>query len=191
MISDFNFTRPLDIDFPAETAGVMPKEDEWYGTMLANVSYGQGMSATPLQLAAAYAAVANDGILVQPHLLKTQTDFWSHRVISSVVAAQLREMLTVTVNDGTGSRARVAGYEVAGKTGTAQKVKEGGGGYDTSRYVASFVGMVPAMEPELVILVMVDEPAISHLGSLVAAPAFSKIAEFALKRLGIPPTSVN
>jgi cell division protein FtsI (penicillin-binding protein 3) len=191
MIGDFNFTQTLGIDFPGETAGVMPKEDEWYGTMLANVSYGQGIAASPLQLAAAYAAVANDGILVQPHLLKGQTDFWSRRVINPVVSVQLRDMLTVTVNDGTGSRGRVEGYEVAGKTGTAQKVKEDGSGYDENRYVASFVGMVPAADPELVILVMVDEPATEHLGGLVAAPAFSKIAEFALKRLGIPPSLVN
>jgi cell division protein FtsI (penicillin-binding protein 3) len=190
-IEDFNFTRTLGLDFPAEAVGVMPAENEWYGTMLANVSYGQGIAATPLQLAAAYASVANDGILVQPHLLKTDTDFWSRRVINSVTAAQLRDMLTVTVNDGTGSRARVTGYEVAGKTGTAQKVKEGGGGYDANRYVASFVGMVPALDPQLVILVMVDEPTSQHLGSLVAAPAFSRIAAFSLKRLGIPPSPVN
>ncbi len=190
-ISDFNFTKALGIDFPGEAVGVMPAENEWYGTMLANISYGQGIAVTPLQLAAAYAAVANDGILVQPHLLKTQTDFWSRRVISMVAAAQLRDMLTVTVNDGTGSRARVAGYEVAGKTGTAQKVKEGGGGYDNNRYVASFVGMVPAVDPELVILVMVDEPTMQHLGSLVAAPAFSKIAGFAVTRLGIAPSLLD
>jgi cell division protein FtsI (penicillin-binding protein 3) len=191
MISDFNFTQTLGIDFPGETAGVMPKDDEWYGTMLANVSYGQGIAASPLQLAAAYAAVANDGILVQPHLLRSQTDFWSRRVVNSVVAVQLRDMLTVTVNDGTGSRGRVQGYEVAGKTGTAQKVKEDGTGYDEDRYVASFVGMVPAADPQLVILVMIDEPATEHLGGIVAAPAFSKIAEFSLKRLGIPPAPVN
>jgi cell division protein FtsI (penicillin-binding protein 3) len=191
MISEFNFTRTLGIDFPGETAGVMPAENEWYGTMIANVSYGQGVAVSPLQLAAAYAAVANDGILVQPHLLKTQTDFWSRRVINAVVAAQLRDMLLVTVTDGTGSRGRVSGYEVAGKTGTAQKVKLDGTGYDENRYVASFVGMVPASDPQLVILVMVDEPTTQHLGGLVAAPAFSEIADFALKRLGIPPNSSN
>jgi cell division protein FtsI (penicillin-binding protein 3) len=190
-IEDFNFTKTLGLDFPAEAVGVMPKADEWYGTMLANVSYGQGIAVTPLQLAAAYGAVANDGILVQPHLLKTDADFWSRRVVNSVVAAQLRDMLTVTVNDGTGSRARVSGYEVAGKTGTAQKVKEGGGGYDANRFVASFVGMVPAFDPQLVVLVMVDEPTTEHLGGLVAAPAFSRIAAFSLKRLGIPPSPVN
>jgi cell division protein FtsI (penicillin-binding protein 3) len=80
---------------------------------------------------------------------------------------------------------------VAGKTGTAQKVKEGGGGYDQDRYVASFVGMVPAESPRLVILVKVDEPTTEHLGAYVAAPAFAKIADFALKSLGIPPTSLD
>jgi cell division protein FtsI/penicillin-binding protein 2 len=100
-------------------------------------------------------------------------------------------MLTVTVNDGTGSRARVPGYEVAGKTGTAQKVKEDGSGYDENRFIASFVGIVPAGDPELVILVMVDEPTTKHSGAYVAAPAFAKIAEFSLKRLGIPPASLE
>lgn len=189
MVSDFNFTERLDVDFPGEAAGEMPGADEWSGTTIANVPIGQGVAVTPLQLAAAYAAVANDGIMVQPHLLKTDADFWSRRVVNAVVAAQLRDMLTVTVNDGTGSRARVEGYVVAGKTGTAQKVNHEDGGYYEDRFVASFVGMVPAVDPELVIMVMVDEPVTQHLGSLVAAPAFSEIAEFALNRLGIAPSS--
>jgi cell division protein FtsI (penicillin-binding protein 3) len=98
-------------------------------------------------------------------------------------------MLTVTVEDGTGKRARVAGYEVAGKTGTAQKIDPTTGKYDNNRYISSFVGMVPAASPQLVILVTVDEPASSHLGAYVAAPAFSQIASFALKTLGIAPTA--
>lgn len=190
-INDFNFTEKLDVDFPGEAAGEMPSADEWSGTTIANVPIGQGIAVTPLQLAVAYAAVANDGILVQPHLSKADSDFWSRRVLNPVAAAQLREMLTVTVNDGTGSRARVDGYEVAGKTGTAQKVNHEDGGYYDDRFVASFVGMVPAVDPKLVILVMVDEPVTQHFGALVAAPAFSKIAEFALNRLGIAPTSTD
>ncbi len=189
MVSAFNFTEKLGIDFPGEAAGEMPKAEEWSGTTIANVPIGQGVAVTPLQMAASYAAVANDGILVQPHILKADADFWSRRVINPVVAAQLREMLKVTVDDGTGSRARVEGYEVAGKTGTAQKVNHEAGGYYEDRYVASFVGMVPAVDPELVILVMVDEPTTSHLGALVAAPAFSEIAAFAVNRLGIAPSA--
>ena len=169
----------------------MPPVEEWWGTTVAYAPIGQGIAVSPLQLATAYAAIANDGILVQPHLVQSQSEPWSRRVVNSVVAAQLRQMLSVTVEDGTGSRARVQGYEVAGKTGTAQKVKEDGSGYDDSRYVASFVGMVPAADPGLVILVMVDEPSTQHLGAYVAAPAFAKIAEFALKRMGIPPSPVE
>lgn len=112
------------------------------------------------------------------------------QVVSEGVAADLRRMLTVTVEDGTGKLARVEGYEVAGKTGTAQKVKASGG-YSEDNVIASFVGMVPANDPKLVILVTVDDPAIGQSGSSVAAPAFAKIASFSLRRLGIPPTSPN
>ncbi|MCE5253915.1 MAG: penicillin-binding protein 2 [Actinomycetia bacterium] len=188
MIEKFGFTHETGVDFPGEVDGQMRPPEQWYGTTIANVPIGQGIAVTPLQLAAAYAAIANDGLMVQPHLVQDRVDPWSRRVVSEVVAAELREMLTVTVADGTGRLAQVEGYEVAGKTGTAQKVKDGGGYYD-DRYVASFVGMVPADGPRLVILVTVDDPATEHLGSYVAAPAFAKIADFALKRLGIPPTA--
>lgn len=188
MIQKFGFTDKLGIDFPGEVDGEMRPSEEWYGTTIANVPLGQGIAVSPLQLASAYAAIANDGLMMQPHLAQDLVDPWSRRVVSDKVAAQLRQMLTVTVADGTGKLAQVEGYEVAGKTGTAQKVKEGGGYYD-DRVVASFVGMVPADDPRLVILVTVDDPATQHLGAYVAAPVFAKIADFALKRLGIAPTS--
>jgi len=188
MIRALGFTEELGVDFPGEVDGQMLDPEDWSGTTIANVPIGQGIAASPLQLAAAYAAIANDGVLVQPHLAQDVVEPWSRDVVDPVVAGQLREMLRVTVADGTGSRAQVDGYVVAGKTGTAQKVSEDGG-YAADRYVASFVGMVPAEDPQLVILVMVDEPLTEHLGAYVAAPAFAKIAEFALKRLGIPPTS--
>jgi len=188
MIEKFGFTQETGVDFPGEADGYMRPSEEWYGTTIANVPIGQGVAVTPLQLATAYAAIANDGLMVQPHLVKGRSDLWSRRVVSETVAAELREMLTVTVADGTGKLAQVEGYKVAGKTGTAQKVKDGGGYYD-DRYVASFVGMVPADDPRLVILVTVDDPATQHLGSYVAAPAFARIADFALKRLGIAPTA--
>jgi cell division protein FtsI (penicillin-binding protein 3) len=188
MIRRFGFTQKTGIDFPGEAAGSMPPADKWSGSTIANVPIGQGIAATALQMAAAYATIANDGVYVQPYLvqnehIKTPT----HRVISSVVAAQLREMLKDTVSDGTGTAARVQGYVVAGKTGTAEKPKLKGRGYDTDRIVASFVGMVPADSPRLVILVTVDEPATQHFGAVVAAPAFARIADFALKHLEIAP----
>jgi cell division protein FtsI (penicillin-binding protein 3)/stage V sporulation protein D (sporulation-specific penicillin-binding protein) len=188
MILNFGFTKKLDVDFPGEVDGQMLAPEKWSGTTIANVPMGQGIAVSPLQLAAAYAAIANDGVMVQPHLVRDQAAPWSRRVISETVAAQLRDMLTVTVEDGTGKLAQVKGYKVAGKTGTAQKVKEGGGYYE-DHVVSSFVGMVPADHPRLVILVTVDDPASQHLGAYVAAPAFAKIASFCLLRLGIAPTA--
>lgn len=190
MIRKFGFTEKLGVDFPGETGGQMLPPEKWSGTTIANVPIGHGVAVSPLQLAAAYAAIANDGVLIQPHLAKEHAEPWSRRVVSEDVAAQLRQMLTVTVDDGTGKQARVAGYKVAGKTGTAQKVKEGGGYYQ-DHVVASFVGMVPADDPRLVILVTVDDPATQHLGAYVAAPAFADIAAFSLRALGIPPTSAE
>ncbi|OFW61040.1 MAG: hypothetical protein A2133_04560 [Actinobacteria bacterium RBG_16_64_13] len=190
MIRKFGFTAKLDIDFPGEVDGQMLAPERWSGTTIANVPIGQGVAVTPLQLATAYAAIANGGVMVQPHLVQGQGAPWSSRVISEKVAAQLRQMLTVTVEDGTGKLAQVKGYKVAGKTGTAQKVKEGGGYYE-DRVVASFVGMVPADDPRLVILITVDDPATQHLGAYVAAPAFARIADFSLKRLGIAPAAGN
>jgi len=188
MIGRFGFTEKLGIDFPGESGGQMLPPEKWSGTTIANVPIGQGIAASPLQLAAAYAAVANDGQLVQPHLVRGSNQPWKRQVVSPLVAAELRDMLSVTVEDGTGKQAQVRGYDVAGKTGTAQKVKEDGSGYAEDRYIASFVGMVPADAPQLVILVMVDEPATQHLGAYVAAPAFAKIADFSLKCLGIGPS---
>ncbi len=188
MIEKFGFTRKLGIDYPGEAAGQMPAPEDWSGTTIANVPIGQGISASPLQLAASYAAIANDGILIQPHLVRDVSAPWSRRVVSERVASQLRDMLTVTVEDGTGTNAQVAGYGVAGKTGTAQKVDEENGGYADDRFIASFVGMVPADEPRLVILVMVDEPTTEHLGARVAAPAFAEIAASSLRIMGIPPS---
>src|SRR5665811_679715 len=144
---------------------------------------GQGISVTPLQLAVAYGAIANEGVYVQPHLTKGAVTTPSHRVVSAGLARQLRDMLRVTVTDGTGQRAQVNGYVVAGKTGTAQKVRPNGRGYSNNTFVASFIGMIPADAPALVILVVIDEPTLQYYGSVVAAPAFAEIADFALRRL--------
>jgi cell division protein FtsI/penicillin-binding protein 2 len=188
MIRDFGFTKKLGVDFPGEVSGMMLDPDKWSGATIANVPIGHGISASALQLAAAYAAVANGGVLVQPHLARGQVDLYAHRVVSEEVAAKLRSMLAETVSEGTGRAARLEGYTVAGKTGTAQKVKKGGGGYSHDEFLASFIGMVPAASPRLVILVWVDEPMNGYLGSEVAAPAFARIATFALTQLGIPPS---
>ncbi len=188
MIERFGFTRKTGIDFPGEAAGYMLPREEWSGTTIANIPIGQGISVTPLQLAAAYGAIANDGVYIQPHLSKGAPLRPSHQAVSPEVAQQLRDMLLVTVAEGTGKAAAVKGYSVAGKTGTAQKAADSGRGYSKDRFTASFIGMVPAEDPALVVLIVVDEPTLEYYGSIVAAPAFAKIADFALKRLEIPPT---
>jgi cell division protein FtsI (penicillin-binding protein 3) len=188
MIERFGFRKKLGIDLPGEAAGQLP--EKWNGVTIYQVPMGQGVAVSPLQLAAAYAAIANDGVLVQPHLVDHALDPWSRRVVSSAVAAQLRAMLTVTVEQGTGKKARLQGYQVAGKTGTAQKPNVKSSGY-SDEVIASFVGMVPADAPRLVILVMIDAPKTQRSGSKVAAPVFATIADFALKRLGIAPGTVK
>lgn len=185
MIKKFGFTKKLGIDFPGETAGQLP--EKWNGVTIYQVPMGQGVAVSPLQLATAYAAIANNGMLLQPHLVKDIQQPWSRRVVSWTVAAQLRAMLQVTVEEGTGKKARLEGYTVAGKTGTAQKPNEKTAGY-SNEVISSFVGMVPADQPKLLVLVMIDEPQTERLGAKVAAPVFARIADFALKRLGIPPS---
>ena len=192
-IRAFGFGRPTGIDFPGEVAGFVLPADQWWVSTMGNVPMGQGIAVTPLQMAQAYAAIANDGVAVKPHVTmqigaKTFGSAGQSRIVSSKVARQMRDMLSDVVSDtmGTGTAAQIAGYTVAGKTGTAQKPLPNGQGYSSYNYVASFVGMVPADDPQLVVLVMVDEP---HpiWGGVVAAPAFSDIAQFALQRLEIEP----
>jgi len=193
-IGRFGFGRPTGVDFPGESAGIMPAEP-WSGSTIGNVPIGQGIAVTPIQMAAAYAAVANGGVWVRPHLVRRIGAAESvrparRRVVSPKVAATLVALLRRVVDDGgTGTAAAVTGYSVAGKTGTAAKPDERGG-YSTSRYIASFVGLVPASAPRLVILVTVDEPRSAIWGSTVAAPAFAQIASFGLQYLGVPPDAL-
>ena len=192
-ISRFGFGRPTGIDFPGESRGIVLPERDWSGSTIGNVPIGQGIAVTPVQMASAYATVANRGVWVRPHLIDHIGDGRSmvpkrRRVVSSSVARQLIAMLKNVVAEGTGTEAVVPGYQVAGKTGTAAKPDEHGG-YSDTRYVASFVGIVPASRPRLVILVSVDEPRGAIWGGVVAAPAFAEIAKFDLQYLdgGIPP----
>jgi cell division protein FtsI (penicillin-binding protein 3) len=192
-ISRFGFGRRTGIDFPGESPGIALPEKDWSGSTIGNVPIGQGIAVTPIQMASAYAAIANRGIWVRPHLVNHVGDGRSQaptrrRIVSRVVAAQLMAMLKNVVLDGTGTLAAVPGYQVAGKTGTAAK-PDANGGYSDTRYVASFVGVVPASRPRLVVLVSVDEPRGAIWGGVVAAPAFSEIAKFDLQYLdgGVPP----
>jgi cell division protein FtsI/penicillin-binding protein 2 len=192
-ISRFGFGRRTRIDYPGESPGIVLPERQWSGSTIGNVPIGQGIAVTPLQMASAYAAIANRGIWVRPHLVDHVGDGRSvfeprHRIVSRRVSKQVLAMLKNVVLDGTGTLAAVPGYQVAGKTGTAAKV-DPDGTYSDSRYVASFIGIVPASRPRLVILVSVDEPRGAIWGGVVAAPAFSQIARFDLQYLdgGITP----
>jgi cell division protein FtsI (penicillin-binding protein 3) len=191
-IERFGFGRKTEIDFPGETPGIVLPLDRWSGSTIGNVPIGQGIGVTAIQLAAAYAAVANGGVWVQPHVVRqvegeAPAKPARRRIVSQVVAETVVSMLLGVVDEeGTGSQAAVPGYHVAGKTGTAAKPDEKGG-YSDTRYVASFVGLVPATDPHLVILITVDEPREAIWGGTVAAPAFQQIAQFALQYLEVPP----
>jgi cell division protein FtsI (penicillin-binding protein 3) len=192
-ISRFGFGRKTGIDFPGESAGIVLPEERWSGSSIGNIPIGQGIAVTPIQMASAYAAIANRGVWVRPHLVDHVGDGNAmrparRRIVSRWVASQLMAMLKNVVAEGTGALAVVPGYQVAGKTGTAAK-PDSRGGYSDSRYVASFVGVVPASRPRLVILVSVDEPRGAIWGGVVAAPAFAQIAKFDLQYLdgGVQP----
>jgi cell division protein FtsI (penicillin-binding protein 3) len=185
-IARFGFGRKTGIDFPGETSGILPFH--WSGSTIGTLPIGHGIAVTPVQMAAAYGAVANGGIWLRPRLVADRPAK-RRRVMSRGVANQLMSMLRDVVIEGTGTEAEVEGYQVAGKTGTAAK-PDPSGGYSTSRYVASFVGVVPASAPRLVVMVTVDEPRGAIWGGVVAAPAFQQIANFALQYLEIPPGAV-
>jgi cell division protein FtsI (penicillin-binding protein 3) len=191
-ISRFGFGRKTGIDFPGESRGLVLPPDEWSGSTIGNVPIGQGIAVTGVQMAAAYAAIANGGVWVRPHLVdrvagSARVRPARRRVVSRPIAAQLATMLKgVVAEGGTGTNAEISGYQVAGKTGTAQKA-DPRHGYSTGRYVASFVGFVPASRPRLVVLVTVDEPKGAIFGGVVAAPAFQQIARFDLQYLEVPP----
>ena len=169
----------------------MPPLDKWSGSTIGTLPIGHGIAITPVQMAAAYGTVANDGVWLQPHLIdrigsRERRDMTSRRILTPGVSRQVLKMMQDVVIEGTGQEAKVPGYKVAGKTGTAAK-PDPQGGYSTTKYVASFVGIVPATNPRLVILVTIDEPAASIWGGVVAAPAFQQIAGFDLQYLEIPP----
>jgi cell division protein FtsI (penicillin-binding protein 3) len=182
----FGFGSMTNIPLPGESPGIVPHVEDYSGSSIGNLPIGQGLAVTPLQLADAYAAIANGGTLLKPRLVIGQNRPPGRRVISRRTAIRLQRMLEGVLGpDGTAPEAAVAGYDLAGKTGTAEKAEDGG--YSESRFVASFIGFAPARNARLLVAVIVDEPKGDHTGGEVAAPAFEKIASFALPYLGIPP----
>ncbi len=187
----FGFGARTGVDLPGEQQGIVLHASQYSGSSMGNLPMGQGESVTPIQMATAYSAIANGGILRPPHIVssiggKAQPLPAGHRIISTSTAAEVRDMLRgVLADGGTASGAAIPGYDLAGKTGTANVVVNGQ--YSDTKYVASFIGMVPARAPQLVVAVMVDEPRGSIYGGSVAAPAFQKIVGWAVPYLGISP----
>jgi len=197
-LRQLGFGSRTGIDAPGESAGLLMSYRKWTPIDAGAIAFGQGLAVTAVQLASAVGAIANDGILMRPHLVQAITDPNGklakkigpqkiRRAITPETARTLRRIMrTVTTEGGTGMNAAVEGYSVAGKTGTAQKVGPEGG-YTRGKYVSSFVGFLPAEDPEAVILVVVDEPKKFHYGGTVAAPAFKTIARSVMDHLGVPP----
>jgi len=198
-IVEFGFGTPLGVDLPGESPGILHPVEKWPKRATAYVSFGQNLSVTALQMASAFAAVANGGTLLSPYVVTgigengkvTQRHRRSRRLsspISASTARTLERLLESVVTDGTGKKAAIPGYRVAGKTGTAQKASPSGG-YAARKFVASFVGFAPARRPAIVGIIVIDEPvpSLGYHGGGVAAPVFSAVVGPALLYLGIPP----
>jgi cell division protein FtsI (penicillin-binding protein 3) len=191
--ASFGYGAPTGVGFPGEAAGIMPPDQNWSDITRATVSFGAGVAVSPLQMAAVYATIANGGTYMQPRLVRATVSDGvvtpigpgtTRRVLSEGTSRTLTEMLAYAVADGTGYNAQIAGYQVAGKTGTAKKV-DAAGKY-TDKYVASFIGFLPASQPRIVVAAIINEPDTVY-GGVAAAPLFQHIARYAIQRLGIEP----
>ena len=182
----FGFGSSTGVEMPGEQQGIVPGWRQYSGSSLGNLPIGQGLAVTPMQMAAAYQAIAMKGVTHRPHIVMGDPSP-ARRVVSEKTAGEVSRMLEGVLGaGGTAQEAQVPGYKLAGKTGTAEKPDEYGG-YSKTKFVASFIGYAPARNPRLLVAVMVDEPQGEIYGGVVAAPAFEKIVSFALPYLGIPP----
>jgi cell division protein FtsI (penicillin-binding protein 3) len=194
-LSRFGLGQVTGIGFPGESAGMMLPLYQWSDTSLATMAYGQGIAVTPLQMISVYATIANGGVWVQPRLVRGTVDPEGafhpapsssiRRVVSDDTAQMVTRMLAFAVKAGTGAAARIPGFRVAGKTGTA-RIPRPTGGYYSDRYFASFIGFLPASHPRVVIAAILDRPTTEY-GGIAAAPLFQQVARYAIERLGIAP----
>ncbi len=191
-IKKFGFNSKSGIDLNGEEKGLLRETKRWSGRSLPTISFGQEISTTPLQIIDAFCVIANGGTLLKPQLIKKIDDneVLKRNIIRQVIreetSAKVREILKGVVDNGTGKSAKVKGYSVAGKTGTAQKRDPQTGKYSTKHYYASFCGMIPANKPEIVILIGLDEPEGSYYAASVVAPVFKRVAEKTLNYLKVP-----
>ncbi|HET6952522.1 MAG TPA: penicillin-binding protein 2 [Acidimicrobiales bacterium] len=199
----FGFGRSTGLGLPHEENGALPDPDDWSGTSIGSIPIGQGISVTAMQMLYAYNVIANDGVYLPPRLVRATVDEkgerhdaspgQGRRVVSPTTAAQMRAMLTEVISSGTGQAAAIEGYDAAGKTGTARKPQPGGTYRDEAgsyHYISTFAGFVPADDPKLSIIVVIDEPPpTAAYASTVAAPAFAEIGRHALRLVGVAPAA--
>jgi len=201
-LAEFGFGQKTGVDLPGDSKGII-KPLPWTPVSLATISFGQGIAVTALQMANAYAAVANGGVLNTPYMVQSirdsetgETKEFGPKMIRQVLtpeeSASMRMMLTGVTSWGSGANARVDGFLVGGKTGTAQKVDPNGRGYIKGGYISSFAGFIPATDPKFVVYVVVDHPRKnSYYGAQVAAPIFSRLASYAARRAGLAPVILS
>ncbi len=189
-IDRFGLTTMTGVELPEEGQGYTPPTDSWSASTIANIPFGQGLSATSMESIRAINVVASGGQLISPRFIINKSNSEKNevkQVISTTTAKTMARIMTTAVTSGTGQEAKIKGYQVAGKTGTAQKARTDGRGYDPGKYISSFIGFTPAQDPELTILVALDEPTEAIYGGVVAGPTFSAVGEYALQRLRIQP----
>ncbi len=197
----FGFYEKPDSGLPGEVRGWHDNWRDWADIRLANIAFGQGIAVTPMQMAKAYSAIANGGLIMKPYVVKEirkpdgkpEQQFMPtvvRRVMSESTSAMVSEMLQGVVSEGTGKTADVQGYRVCGKTGSAQKASTTGRGYAPGKFIASFAGFLPLRDPRVVILVAVDEPKGTHWGATVAAPVFQGAATRAMWHMKVPPDNI-
>ena len=196
-IKRFGFGSRTGIELPGETAGLLRKVERWQPSSIGSIAIGQEIGVTPVQMVSAFGALANDGVRIAPHLIREvrnaegavvyRAQPEQRRVINAETAIALRGMLEGVTLRGTAKAAQLDGYSAAGKTGTAQKIDPKTRAYSATKHVASFVGFAPVSNPQVVIIVVVDEPAGAYHGGDVAAPVFREVAELILPGLGVMP----
>ncbi len=193
----FGFGSRTGIELPGETAGILRKVERWQPSSIGSLAIGQEVGVTPVQMVAAFGALANDGVRIAPHLIREVRDTQGavvyraepeqRRVLSAETAIALRGMLEGVTLNGTAKKAQLDGYSAAGKTGTAQKIDPKTKTYSSTKFVGSFVGFAPVSNPQVVIIVVIDEPSGAYHGGDVAAPVFREVAEQILPSLGVMP----
>ncbi|WP_028647749.1 penicillin-binding protein 2 [Nocardiopsis sp. CNT312] len=201
-MEDFGLGQPTGLELPGEEAGILTHPDDWWGTQLPSVSIGHGVSVNAAQMASVYATIANGGVRAEPRVVAGTVDAEGgftpseggerRRVVSEETARQLALMLeAVTSDEGTAPQARIDGYRVAGKTGTANRINPETGRYRGGGYTATFAGFAPADDPELVVQVVLHDPQRSYYGGEAAGPVFNDIMSFALRSMQVPPTGTE